>query len=1092
MQIKLLHLLPLLLILMHVNMHAISGQISNPNKVSQEDRILAQIERYRIDGRFDKALVYADNLLNRKHNISESIIQLFLLKSEIYLDEGDVDKAGQMLEKASIIRQHLNKNLLMTDYRLALDSGILLRQLDRTIDSYRWFQKAKVLLDLTHDQNNDIAAGLYFYLGTECYEFNNCLNALQFFNKVINSLSDSSQSNEILKLNCFSYIQMIGNSLNRADVSVHAKKCCDALLSKIINPYHPSLLTCYFNMTSLHLNSQNEMWFAKEMLDKAAEILKRYYTTENKNFGVLYYYEGYYAYVEHNFEKSMDYLMNAENYLIKNPNLASYMNQIYFLIGNIYFFYRKDYNMAIQYYELSQHIKNKWLQNDIAKSHLLMGSCYMALGDIDKAFSYTVKGIQIIKEKDSQFNGNDLSYAYICLSGIYRKINKINLAFHYLLKAYKISQKYNVNNDIKSLIMRDMGQYYKNKGHYQLALKNYQEALIYCSKEFTDTSIFANPLHVDIQMERVYIETLNMKAFALYKLFEEKENDIKYLDAALKCHEISVKSLEKRIINIGNENSEFNLLEILKVSFNNAVSYAAQLYLLTGKRSYAEKAFYFAEKSKMLVILTHTLDKNAKKYAGIPDSMLNKEKLLKYEIMNLQSQLYQNEHEKLIPVMKQSEIEKLASLQFENDHIESIYKTKYKRYYELRSGIKVPNIDQIQHLLHKDQVLMEYQLLTSELIIIVISKDKLTLRLIPNKGIEIQQIFKFYKQLSENPFQNASIKDSYEEFIQISLLLFTWLIKPVQDEIKACKLIIVPHNELNLIPFELLISHKPKNDELCDFRKLEYLFRFNAVSYAYSGTLLFDKERDQTSRKGVAFFLPDNNNVSTGYDKENSELQILSGAKEEVFASRKLLGGDLYIGNQASESNFRIASSKYKIIHIASHTLINDQIPTLSSLILNAEIDSVSDGLLHNYELYQFEINAQLVVLSGCSTGFGKLQPGEGLLSLARGFFYAGARSIAYTLWPVADKAEAMLVKNFYEQFSKGKGLEEALKSAKIEYLKSADPAKAHPYYWAGFLIVGNTDPIYTRTLFPSSLITLIIFLIVCGVGFKLYIKSKS
>jgi CHAT domain-containing protein len=146
---------------------------------------------------------------------------------------------------------------------------------------------------------------------------------------------------------------------------------------------------------------------------------------------------------------------------------------------------------------------------------------------------------------------------------------------------------------------------------------------------------------------------------------------------------------------------------------------------------------------------------------------------------------------------------------------------------------------------------------------------------------------------------------------------------------------------------------------------------------------------------------------------------------------------------------------------------------------------------LHSYELYQLDLDAQLVVLSGCNTGFGLLQKEEGLLSLARSFFYSGVRSVAFTLWPMADKSGALLVKGFYKGIVHGKLLDEALQSAKLEYLADADPAKCHPYYWAGFVILGRTDPVLLHRRLPSILYILLIS-VACGTGILAYRKFKT
>ncbi len=151
----------------------------------------------------------------------------------------------------------------------------------------------------------------------------------------------------------------------------------------------------------------------------------------------------------------------------------------------------------------------------------------------------------------------------------------------------------------------------------------------------------------------------------------------------------------------------------------------------------------------------------------------------------------------------------------------------------------------------------------------------------------------------------------------------------------------------------------------------------------------------------------------------------------------------------------------------------------------------MNDGYLYSYELYQLQISAQLIVLSGCNTGMGTLKTGEGILSLSRSFLYSGVRSIAYTLWPEPDQAGADIMIEFYKGIKSKKMLEDALQSAKLIYLSVADPAKSHPYYWGGFLIAGKTDPVILEGRYFQGICVILILLFAAGGGLT-YRKFKS
>jgi CHAT domain-containing protein len=120
----------------------------------------------------------------------------------------------------------------------------------------------------------------------------------------------------------------------------------------------------------------------------------------------------------------------------------------------------------------------------------------------------------------------------------------------------------------------------------------------------------------------------------------------------------------------------------------------------------------------------------------------------------------------------------------------------------------------------------------------------------------------------------------------------------------------------------------------------------------------------------------------------------------------------------------------------------------------------MEDGNLYSYEISQLKLQAQLVVLSGCNTGYGWLLQSEGLISLARSFLYTGIRTVAYTLWPLADKAGSDLVSSFYRAMRSRLPLDKAMRKTKLGYLENADPVMAHPYYWSGYIVAGKTDPV--------------------------------
>ena len=164
-------------------------------------------------------------------------------------------------------------------------------------------------------------------------------------------------------------------------------------------------------------------------------------------------------------------------------------------------------------------------------------------------------------------------------------------------------------------------------------------------------------------------------------------------------------------------------------------------------------------------------------------------------------------------------------------------------------------------------------------------------------------------------------------------------------------------------------------------------------------------------------------------------------------------GGKVLIGKDATINSTKREISNAKIIHLATHACLDDDNPEFNKIYL-------ADDYLSNNDLYNLKLNSELAVLSACETGSGKLAKGEGVMSLARGFIHAGCPSIIMSLWSIDDCATSKIMINFYDELYKGIPKTEALKNAKIKYIKEAKKANQHPYYWAAFVQIGNYDPI--------------------------------
>jgi CHAT domain-containing protein len=187
-------------------------------------------------------------------------------------------------------------------------------------------------------------------------------------------------------------------------------------------------------------------------------------------------------------------------------------------------------------------------------------------------------------------------------------------------------------------------------------------------------------------------------------------------------------------------------------------------------------------------------------------------------------------------------------------------------------------------------------------------------------------------------------------------------------------------------------------------------------------------------------------------------LAPLPYSREEIQRVQEQVGGnDLVLsGQQASKKLFLKMAGQYSILHLATHGKANHREGDFSFLAFATEDPDAEKGLLSVGELYNCSLNADLVVLSACETGIGEEQRGEGVVSLARAFAFAGAKSIVSSLWSVNDKSTMQVMDGFYAELKAGRSKNLALNTAKQQYLEQHPGKASHPFFWAGFVAVGD------------------------------------
>lgn len=377
--------------------------------------------------------------------------------------------------------------------------------------------------------------------------------------------------------------------------------------------------------------------------------------------------------------------------------------------------------------------------------------------------------------------------------------------------------------------------------------------------------------------------------------------------------------------------------------------------------------------------------------------------------------------------------------------------------------------DRVVPLLDHRTALLEYTLgQTTSFLFVVTNEGVRAHRLADAK--EIQQLVTEVRSALSKPGRRELTR--YERSAR---RLYELLVAPAADILATRDtLLIAPDRALHYLPFEALLtaSVDPRGAG-DDRRERPYLLKRWAVAYVPSASVLASlRERaaattvstDASRRTDlVAFADPATGPVSTRSSVADARARDGPGrlmyARDEVKAVAARFKPEhvaLYLGDVAREENVkdngRVASAKF--VHFATHGLFDEEQPARSGLLLAADPASREDGLLQVREVFNLQLSADLVVLSACQTGLGKDVRGEGVMGLSRAFLYAGAKSVAVSLWPVADRSTADLMTGLYRALGEGHDRVAALREAKLALIR--DTQWSHPYYWAPFALIGD------------------------------------
>jgi len=717
--------------------------------------------------------------------------------------------------------------------------------------------------------------------------------------------------------------------------------------------------------------------------------------------------------------------------------------------------------------------------------HPEMAAAYNDLGlmysdiDPDKALENYEKALPIYKKTYGE-NHAKIAQAYTNIAAMYNKLELYGDAQNNFETALKIWKKlYPNGHPNQALVLLNLGRTYEQlknikaaKGYYKAALSQYQKAygtkhpdlasaynlignlslsenkfdsaLYYLQQAsisnsigFNSSLISTNPKANSFYNGRVILYTMEFKAQTLEEKYLNKSIKLNDLTLALTCLQVCDSLVDLLRQNSRDESDKIALGAMANDVYSSGVRVAYLLSEITIKPAYyKEIAFYFAEKSKSAVLLESIADANAKSFSGIPQDLVEKEKSLKAELA-----LYSQKLAQKPDTQKEQELRKtLFDLNLQYESFIKRLETDYPEYYNLKFNNATPNTKEIQNILPKETAVVSYFIAEdvqkgSRLYTFILTKSKfkITSKPLPEK----------FDRLVKG-FNNSLFYSEPTVFFEAGNILSQLLDPKVGNAITD--IVIIPSGRLGTLPFEAL--PRGKQSELENFGKDFWVHRYSIV-YEFSTTLLAQKTNKKNDSQAIFLCAPIQ-------FPNNKDLNDLPGTEAEVNFIADLFQKNALLkkSNEATETNVKLSALKdYRYIHFATHGIVDEQSPELSRIFLRES--EKDDGDLFSGEIYNLTLNADMVALSACQTGLGKVSKGEGVIGLSRALVYAGARNIMVSYWSVSDESTSQMMTGFYKSVlqTNAPSYRKSLQQVKIKMI--AEKKYGVPFYWAPFVLIG-------------------------------------
>lgn len=820
-----------------------------------------------------------------------------------------------------------------------------------------------------------------------------------------------------------------------------------AIRKNTVGEQHPDYASSLNNLSNLYqkIGKYEE---AEPLMIQAKEIIKaKYgethpkYATYLNNLASLYESMSRYKEAEPLYQQSI--LVCKKRLGERHPDYASSLHNLAHL-----YYTTGQYAAAEKLYLQSQKIWKESvgeMHQDYATSLNNLGGLYSAKGDYDAAMPLYRQSIEINKQS---LGTRHPSYATALnnMAILYHKMDNLEPAFTHCMTSIAANS-------------RDFEKTFPN-----ILSKTEDETIQYttanCCASFTPNQLL-DLSKLDYNSSQIFNQSLlNLLSISKSQGAATKNKE------QLKAHYNICKAamqVNERVRN--GFSGKTNKLRVLK---NNSlfVKYGIDAALSLDEAIYYDEAFSFAEQNKSVLLADAVKGNRARILGDLPDSLALKE-------IKLQKRKDQLKKRKAESTSKETTLKITAEenkLNQEVDLFLNSLKDKYPKYHSLKYENITVNAKETQASLPSKTLLLEYFVTDSITYLFAVSKT--SIELFPLKVTQ-EQLKKQIKTLRFSLSNYQYILKKSELAQQLYTESAYWFYKEMLSVALGNKeidnLIVITDGELGHLPFEAFLLEQVPQGKI-DYASLHYLVKDYNISYNYSATLWKENLDAPAANNNHKIFA-----CAASYPTVDSSLldlrlpnifnlrntlTPLPEAKTEINTLSQVFDGLFLSKDSTNEAFFKEHAQNYGVIHLATHGLLHPRVPMLSSLAFTENRDSLEDNFLQAHEIAHLHLNADLVVLSACETGYGKFEQGEGVISLARSFMYAGTPSLVVSLWQVNDQSTAVIMNYFYEYIADGLPKDVALRQAKLDYLKIANKIAGHPAFWSPFIQLGNTSSV--------------------------------